>query len=137
MMRNSGKPEFRCKSGCLRLAALNDAELGQARVPMQVGLSPTCGIHCCETRASPNTVHLSTLMAFLMLTGGGGLFVRRRSGKLLILRLTPRGLRRLRLETTRSWRISSSTASCKARLCRGGNGRETRELAADDADCMQ
>jgi hypothetical protein len=30
---------------------------------------------------------------------------------LLILRLTPRGLRRLRLETTRSCRISSSTAS--------------------------
>src|SRR5712691_13029893 len=57
MMRNSGKPEFRCKSGCLRLAALNDAELGQARVPMQVGLSPTCGIHCCETRASPSFVH--------------------------------------------------------------------------------
>jgi hypothetical protein len=35
----------------------------------------------------------------------------RRSGKLLILRLTPRGLRRLRLELTRSCRISSRTAS--------------------------
>ena len=54
---------------------------------------------------------LRTLTAFLMSTGGSGLFVRRRMGKLLILRLTPRGLRRLRLETTRSWRISSSTVS--------------------------
>jgi hypothetical protein len=64
-----------------------------------------------KTRANRNTVHLSTLMAFFILTGGSGLFVLRRSGKLLILRLTPRGLRRLRLETTRSWRISLSTAS--------------------------
>jgi hypothetical protein len=60
--------------------------------------------------SSPNTVHFSTLMAFLMLMGGNGLFVRCRSGKLLIFRLTARGLRRLRLEMTRSWRISSSTA---------------------------
>jgi hypothetical protein len=57
-----------------------------------------------------NTVHLSILMAFLISIGGSGLFVRRRSGKLLILRLTPRELRRLRLQTTRSCRISSSTA---------------------------
>jgi FkbM family methyltransferase len=55
-----------------------------------------------EMGFSSNTVHLRTLMIFLMSTGGSGLFVRRRSGKLLILRLTPRGLRRLRLETTRS-----------------------------------
>jgi hypothetical protein len=41
-------------------------------------------------RARCNTVHLSTLMAFLMSIGGSGLFVCRRSGKLLILRLTPR-----------------------------------------------
>jgi hypothetical protein len=79
---------------------------GQKSEPLPLRLdlfnhSPT-GFSC-------NTVHLRTLMAFLMSTGGGGLFVRRRSGKLLILRLTPRGLRRLRLETTRSWRISSST----------------------------
>ncbi len=33
---------------------------------------------------------------------GWDLLCRGRSGKLLILRLTPRGLRRLRLETTRS-----------------------------------
>jgi hypothetical protein len=61
--------------------------------------------------SSPNTVHLSILMAFLMMMRGSDLYVRGRSGKLLILRLTPRKLRRLRLETTRSWRISSSTAS--------------------------
>jgi hypothetical protein len=61
-------------------------------------------------RANANTVHLSSLMAFLISIGGSGLFVRRRSGKLLILRLTPRELRRLRLQTTRSCRISSSTA---------------------------
>ena len=58
-----------------------------------------------------NTVHFSTLIAFLMSIGGSGLSVRRRNGKLLILRLTPRGLRRLRLEETSSSRISSSTAS--------------------------
>ncbi|MGA9578728.1 MAG: hypothetical protein WBV90_14035, partial [Terrimicrobiaceae bacterium] len=61
--------------------------------------------------ASRNTVHFSTLMAFSMLIGGSELCVRRRSGKLLIFRLTPRGFRRLRLEPTRSCRISSSTAS--------------------------
>jgi hypothetical protein len=36
--------------------------------------------------------------------------LRARRGKLLILRLTLRGFRRLRLDTTCSWRISSSTA---------------------------
>ena len=56
-----------------------------------------------------------------MSTGGSsGLFVRRRSGKLLILRLTPRGLRRLRLETTRSCRISSSTAHERLSSAEGG-----------------
>jgi hypothetical protein len=33
-------------------------------------------------RASHNTVHFSTLTAFSILTGGNGLFVRRRSGKM-------------------------------------------------------
>jgi hypothetical protein len=36
---------------------------------------------------------------------------------LLILRFTPRGLRRLRLEMTRSSRIPSSTRSWNALLC--------------------
>jgi hypothetical protein len=40
--------------------------------------------------SSVNTVHLSILIAFLMLIGGSGLSVRRRSGKLLIFRLMPR-----------------------------------------------
>ena len=62
-------------------------------------------------QAKANTVHFSTLIAFFMSIGGGGLSVRRRNGKLLILRLTPRGLRRLRLEETSSSRISLSTAS--------------------------
>ena len=64
-----------------------------------------------QSSARGNTVHFSTLMAFSMLIGGSELCVRRRSGKLLIFRLTPRGFRRLRLEPTRSCRISSSTAS--------------------------
>jgi hypothetical protein len=68
------------------------------------GLGAAFGI-----RPKPNTVHLSTLIAFLISIDDSGLFVRRRSGKLLILRLTPRKLRRLRLETTRSCRISSRT----------------------------
>ena len=64
-----------------------------------------------EKRApSPNTVHLSILMASRILILGNGLLCRGRSGKLLILRLTPRKLRRLRLETTRSSSISPSTA---------------------------
>ena len=58
---------------------------------------------------SPNTVYLSILIAFSGLIGGNGLIPRGRSGKLLIFRFTPRGLRRLRLETTRSCGISSST----------------------------
>ncbi len=76
-------------------------------------------------------------MAFVMLIEGGGLSARRRSGKLLILRLTPRGLRRFRLETTRSCRISSRTFSWKACLCRGGNGLEVGKFSTDDANGVQ
>ena len=64
-----------------------------------------------KTRFNSNTVHLMILIDLSMSTGGRGVAWRGRSGKLLILRLTPRGLRRLRLETTRSCRISSSTLS--------------------------
>ena len=60
--------------------------------------------------SSVNTVHLTILIAFRMLIGGRGILFRGRRGKLLILRLTPRKLRRLRLETTRSSSISRSTA---------------------------
>jgi len=57
------------------------------------------------------TLHLTILMAWQMSMGDSRLGPRGRSGKLLILRLTPRGLRRLRLEATISSRSSSNTAS--------------------------
>jgi AcrR family transcriptional regulator len=64
-----------------------------------------------------NTVHFSRiLIAFLIFTGGSGLSDLRRSGKLLIFRLTPRLLRRCPRRGKRSWRISSSTAWCQACL---------------------
>ena len=49
-------------------------------------------------RASPNTHHLRIRMALGISRRGRGLACRGRSGKLLILRLTPRGFRRLRLD---------------------------------------
>jgi hypothetical protein len=57
-----------------------------------------------------NTVHLMILIALQTSIFGRGLAWRGRSGKLLILRLTARKLRRLRLEMARSSRISSRTA---------------------------
>jgi hypothetical protein len=60
---------------------------------------------------NPNTVHLMIAMHPLKSIGAEGLEPRGRNGKLLILRLTPRGHLRLRLDTTRSCRISSSNAS--------------------------
>jgi hypothetical protein len=68
------------------------------------------GLFLRKTPPKRNTVHLTILMAFRMLIGGRGMLCRGRSGKLVILRLTPRKLRRLRLETTRSSSISPSTA---------------------------
>jgi hypothetical protein len=68
------------------------------------------------SRFNSNTVHLMILTTFLRSIGGNGLACRGRSGKLLILRLTPRRLRRFRLETTRSCRISWSTALWSAFL---------------------
>ena len=61
--------------------------------------------------ASPNTVHLMILIVLPMLIAGRWRACRRRIGNLLILRLTPRGFRRPRLDTTRSCRISRSTHS--------------------------
>src|SRR5258706_12566779 len=57
------------------------------------------GLEVRAVRASDNTVHLRILMTFLMSIGGNGLSCRGRRGKLLILRWTPRRLRRLRLGT--------------------------------------
>ena len=59
-------------------------------------------------------------IAFLMLMAGSGLVWRGRSGKLLIFRFTPHGLRRLPLETTPHWRISARTLLRNALLSRGG-----------------
>ena len=64
-----------------------------------------------QKRFKTNTVHLINLIALAMLIGGIRRAWRRRIGNLLILRFTPRALRRPRLETTRSCRISWSTHS--------------------------
>jgi hypothetical protein len=69
--------------------------------------------------------------------GGSGLQPRVRSGKLLILRLTPRGLRRLRLETAISSRSSSSTALWNCFRSRGGNSAEDCHLAADNTHSVE
>ena len=52
-----------------------------------------------------------TLVALLMLMAGSSLVWRRPSGMLFIFHFTPRQLRRLRLEITRSYRISSYAIS--------------------------
>src|ERR1700757_4742519 len=85
----------------------------------------------------PNTVHLTIWIASARLIGGRARSVLRRIGKLLILRLTPRGLRWFRLETTRSCRISASTARWNAARCFGGEGAEGGQFAAHDAHGVQ
>jgi hypothetical protein len=105
------------KSGGLRnKAAVLPADTPDLALvsPQQVTMLVAATIN--ETRRGEidpkiNTVHLRRRIALTTSNGGGGLSPRRRSGKLLILRLTARGLRRLRLETTRSCRISSSARS--------------------------
>jgi len=72
-------------------------------------LSPKLRLEHCGPRR--NTVHFSTLIAFRMSTDGSRLSVRRLRGKLLILRLTARRLRRWPRGSRRSCRISSSTVS--------------------------
>src|SRR5277367_4357897 len=76
-------------------------------------------------------------MAFAISSGAGGRSALRRTGKLLILRLTPRLLRRWARGGTRSCRISSSTALCSAGLSRGGNGAEDRQFTSNDPDRVQ
>src|SRR5260370_34160781 len=73
-----------------------------------------------KSYASRSTVHLTILMASRMLMLGSERACLGRSGKLLILRLTPRGLRRFRLDTPRSWRISSRTTVCNFFSCSCG-----------------
>jgi hypothetical protein len=85
--------------------------------PIGSGL-PTCAMqrHGSCLGTSTNTVPFSRiLIAFSIFTGGSGLSDLRRSGKLLIFRLTPRLLRRCPRRGKRSWRISSS-AGCQACL---------------------
>jgi len=67
----------------------------------------------CERQAKCNTVHLRMLIHFAVLTYLVCSRCLGRSGYLLILRFTPRGFHRLRLDTTRSSRISSRIAWCK------------------------
>src|ERR1035437_4314387 len=57
----------------------------------------------------------------------------RRIGKLVILRLTPRMLRRWRLGTVDSSRISCRTALWNLFWSRGGNSAEDGQFAADNA----
>src|ERR1035437_4602266 len=62
---------------------------------------------------------------------------RGRNGKLLILRFTPRGLRRPRLDTTRSCKISASTVSWNAFLARGGDSTIGGQLATNSPNGME
>ena len=66
-----------------------------------------------EAKYGPIQAELLAHLNVRHLAGGEAVFARVTvdwSGKFLILRLTPRKLRRLRLETTRSSSISPSTA---------------------------
>jgi len=75
------------------------------------------------------------LVAFLMVMTGSGLVWRGRGVKLLVLRFMPRGLRGLRLEITRSCRISPArcygTPSCVEGgiAMKAGSLRRTRILS--------
>jgi len=73
-------------------------------------------------------------MHFATLIRTFGQALRGRNGRLLILRFAPRGLRRHRLETTRSCKISLSTASWNAVFPPGGNSAVEGQLAANDPD---
>lgn len=76
-----------------------------------------------RTVASPNTVHLTVLMLHVISSRTFKQAARGRRGKLLILRLTPSGLRCHRFDTTRSRKISASSASWNACIARGEEGR--------------
>ena len=86
---------------------------------------------------NPNTVHFTILMHSAISIRTCQRAPRGRSGKLLILRFTPRGLRRPRLETTRSCKISASTALGNAGFARGGNSAVGCYLTADNADGVE
>ena len=87
-------------------------------------------------QVSLNTLHLIILMrcSISWIEGEFGWF--RRTGKPLIFRLTARGLRRPRLETTRSSRIPPARLMERFSVP-GGDSDKARELAADNPDGMQ
>ena len=74
------------------------------RVNSGLTLGPSDGL---KRGLKVNTVHLRMRMHFAMLRHLPGTWCLGRNGYLLILRFTPRGFHRLRLETTRSSSISS------------------------------
>src|ERR1035441_8598188 len=94
----------------------------------------------CSERGIPvkrNTVHLTILMHSENSTRTWRQAARERNGKLLILRFTPRGLRRPRLDTTRSCKISANTRSWNAFLARGGNSAVGGQFATNHPNGVQ
>ena len=83
-------------------------------------------------RSNTNTVYLFNTRAIPGSDLAAQGTPRGRRFQLLILRFTPRGLRRERLELTGSSRNSRSTASWNAGISRGGKGGDPRHLPADN-----
>ena len=95
--------------GYLRVSAVDQNELRQLE-GLKLDRTFTDKTSGKDTkRPNLNTVHLRIWIVFEISTAGSAFRLRRRIGKLLILRFTPRKLRRLRLDATRSWRISFNT----------------------------
>jgi hypothetical protein len=87
--------------------------------------------------ASRNTVHLRMRMHFALLKHLLGARYLGRNGYLLILRFTPRGFHRFRLDTTRSSRISLRIMWWNFFLAGGGNSIPDRQLPANYAYRME
>ena len=131
---NVNMPESRRDAGELACAPIG---LGILRCLFRgFRCSPPPAIRLHPFGVNLNTAHLSTLMQYSILfrVDKFGCFCL--IGYLPTFRLTPRGLRRPRLETTRSSNISSSTALCRAFLSRGGKSRKLGQFAANNAHGM-
>ena len=100
----------------------------------QAGLLMNVGNVTATAGLQPNTVHFNILMRCAASTRTLLSLWRRRAGILLCCRRTPRGRRNPRLDTTRTCRISSITASWNAFRCRGGNIAVEGQLAASYSD---
>ena len=101
---------------------------------IQPGLCSRRGFLPCNQPSNRNTVQIRS-------AGTGWCFwwsnsPRWRTLKLLILRLTPRGLKRPRLLTLRPAAISSSIAANHCGNRSGGNGRSLRHLSPDYTQCV-